>query len=259
MSRSAAYLKLAGAGRLGEDRVRLLEAIDRHGSITAAGAEVGLTYRAAWDAVRALNNLFAAPLVTARAGGRVGGGASLTPEGQIALRSLRHIRDELAVAMTRLDRHLVDETHLEPWSHVMRTSARNALRGVISHIAEGAVNSEVSLEVSPALAIVAIISRPSVEILGLAAGKPAVALIQASDVILAAGGEAPRTSARNALAGVVAAVDEGAVNSEVVVDLAEGKTLVATITRRSAGDLDLSPGAPVTALVKASQVILAVE
>jgi molybdate transport system regulatory protein len=58
---------------------------------------------------------------------------------------------------------------------------------------------------------------------------------------------------------VVAAVDEGAVNSEVVVDLAEGKTLVATITRQSAHDLDLRPGAPVTALVKASQVILAVE
>jgi molybdate transport system regulatory protein len=255
----AAYLKLAGAGRLGEDRVRLLEAIERHGTITAAGAELGLGYRAAWDAVRTLNNLFAAPLVTARVGGRVGGGASLTPEGRAALRALRHIRDELSVAMARLDRRLADETHLEPWSHVMRTSARNALRGVIAHVAEGAVNSEVSLDVSPTLTIVAIVSRPSVEILGLAPGKAAVALIQASDVILAAGGEAPRTSARNALGGVVAAVDDGAVNSEVVVDLAEGKSLVATVTRRSAGDLDLSPGAPVTALIKASQVILAVE
>jgi len=141
----------------------------------------------------------------------------------------------------------------------MRTSARNALRGVVADIAEGAVNSEVSLQISPTLAIVAIISRPSVEILGLEAGKAAVALIQASDVILSVGAEAPRTSARNALIGVVAAVDEGAVNSEVVVDLADGKTLVATVTRRSARDLELGRGAPVTALVKASQVILAVE
>lgn len=261
MTGTAAYLKLAGAGRLGEDRVRLLDAIDRHGSIAAAGAEVGLGYRAAWDAVRALNNHFAMPLVTARVGGRAGGGASLTPEGHAALRTLRHIHDELAVAMARLSRRLADDSdlHLEPWSHVMRTSARNALRGVVAEIAEGAVNSEVSLQISPTLSIVAIISRPSVEILGLAPGKAATALIQASDVILAAGAEAPRTSARNALSGVVAAVDEGAVNSEVVIDLAEGKTLVATVTRCSARDLDLRPGAPVTALIKASQVILAVE
>jgi molybdate transport system regulatory protein len=163
--------------------------------------------------------------------------------------------------MTRLSRRLADDAdlHLEPWSHVMRTSARNALRGVVVDIAEGAVNSEVSLQISAKLAIVAIISRPSVETLGLTPGKAAVALIQASDIILAAGAEAPRTSARNALSGVVAAVDEGAVNSEVVVDLAEGKTLVATITRRSALNLELRAGAPVIALIKASQVILAVE
>jgi molybdate transport system regulatory protein len=259
MTRTDAYLKLAGAGRLGEDRVRLLDAIDRHGSIAAAGADLGLSYRAAWDAVRALNNHFSAPLVAARVGGRAGGGARLTAEGQAALQTLRHIEDELAAAMARLGRRLADDVHLEPWGHVMRTSARNALRGLVAEITEGAVNSEVSLEVSPTLTIIAIVSRPSIEILGLAPGKPAVALIQASDIILAAGAETPRTSARNELRGVVAAVDEGAVNSEVVVDLAGGKTLVATITRQSAHDLDLRPGAPVTALVKASQVILAVE
>src|SRR5580658_8987555 len=128
MTGTAAYLKLAGAGRLGEDRVRLLDAIDRHGSIARAGEELGLGYRAAWDAVRTLNNLFAAPLVTAKIGGRSGGGASLTAEGQVALQTLRHIREELAAAMTRLDRRLADGAaiHFEPWSHIMRTSARNA-------------------------------------------------------------------------------------------------------------------------------------
>jgi len=261
MNRTTAYLKLAGAGRLGEDRVRLLEAIDRHGSIARAGEELGLGYRAAWDAVRMLNNLFAAPLVTAKIGGRAGGGASLTAEGQAALQTLHHIQEELAVAMTRLDRRLTDNAaiHLEPWSHVMRTSARNALRGVITAVVEGAVNSEIALAVSPDVEIVAIVSRASVEWLGLLPGRPAVALIQASSVILFAGQAPPRTTARNALSGTVAAVEEGAVNSEVVVELAEGKTLVASVTRRSAVDLDLQPGVRVTALIKASHVILAVE
>ena len=46
---------------------------------------------------------------------------------------------------------------------------------------------------------------------------------------------------------------------EVAVVLAEGKTLIATLTKESAEELALKPGDPVTALVKAPHVILAVE
>ncbi len=48
-------------------------------------------------------------------------------------------------------------------------------------------------------------------------------------------------------------------NSEVALELADGKTLVATITRGSVETLGLKVGDRATALVKASHVILAVE
>ena len=70
-----------GAG-IGDDRIRLLEAVDAHGSISAASRHVGLTYKAAWDAISAINNLAERPLVIGRIGGRAGGGAVLTDDGR---------------------------------------------------------------------------------------------------------------------------------------------------------------------------------
>jgi molybdate transport system regulatory protein len=261
---TAASLRLGGAVRIGEDRLRLLEAIAGRGSITAAGEEIGLGYRATWDAVQALNNLFPRPLVRAQAGGRSGGAARLTPEGDVALNALRHVQAEITLAMDRLDARLADQpggagVFSNPWSLLMRTSARNAFRGQVKAITDGAVNAEVVFDIGQGFEIVASITRRSVETLSLAVGADVLALVKASTVILMAGDAPVRVSARNRLAGTVISIDEGAVNSEVVLELADGKTLVATITRHSVEAMGLKLGERATALVKASQVILAVE
>ena len=77
--------------------------------------------------------------------------------------------------------------------------------------------------------------------------------------MLLAKGEDVRTSARNQLKGVVSAREDGAVNSEIHLDIGGGKTLVATITLESAEALDIAMGERLTALIKAPHVILAVE
>ena len=63
---------------LGDTRIRLLEAIAKHGSISQAAKAVPLSYKAAWDAIDAMNNLAEHPLVTRVTGGRHGGGSTLT-------------------------------------------------------------------------------------------------------------------------------------------------------------------------------------
>jgi molybdate transport system regulatory protein len=103
-----------------------------------------------------------------------------------------------------------------------------------------------------------VVTSQSVEDLGLARGAPAIALIKSSFIVLAKG-DGLRTSARNQISGVVASREDGAVNSEVRLDIGAGKTLVATVTLASARALELAVGEPVTALVKAPHVILAVE
>ena len=170
---------------------------------------------------------------------------------------------ELAEVMDRLDRGLAEAPGGDVgnlfWSLGMKTSARNALRGVIEVVHPGAVNAEVILRVAENVKIVAVITRDSVEELGLAPGREAIALIKASFVILAPAGERLRTSARNAFEGVVVRHEVGAVNDEVVLELQPGKTITATLTRESAEELGLKVGERAQALVKASHVILAVD
>jgi molybdate transport system regulatory protein len=238
----------------------LLQAIGELGSIRAAAAKLGLSYKGAWDAVKALNNLFEGPLVVARAGGSQGGAAELTARGQAALAAFRRIEADLADAVGRLERNLVGDADLRPffWSLGMRTSARNVLRGTVAELRQGEVSAEVTLAIGEGAAITAIITRDSVAELGLAVGKPALALIKSSFVVLAKG-EGIVTSARNQLAGRVSSREDGAVNSEIEIDIADGKILTASVTRASAEAMELAPGVKVTALIKAPHVILAVE
>lgn len=140
---------------------------------------------------------------------------------------------------------------------VIKTSARNQFKGKIAKVTLGAVNAEVILNVD-GQDIVAIITNESAQNLGLKEGDEAYALIKASMVILAAADSGLKVSARNALAGTVKKIEKGAVNSEVVVALAGGQEIVAIITNHSVENLDLKDGGPVTALIKASQVIVAV-
>ena len=247
------------APRVGLDRVALIEAIDELGSITGAAKRLGLSYKGAWDIVQALNNLFETPLIEAAPGGSAGGTARVTARGRAVALAFRSVQGEIDAALAKLESVLAGQTPRDLfWSLGMRTSARNALRGVISRITEGAVSSEVGLQVADGVEIIAILTRRSVEDLGLAVGKPAIALVKSSFVLLA-GGEGIRTSARNQIAGVVSARDDGAVNSEISLDIGGGKTLVATITVDSARALGIAPGERLTALIKAPHVILAVE
>lgn len=251
--------KRGALARVGLERVAMVEAVAELGSISAAAKKLGLSYKGAWDVVQALNNLFDTPLIEAAPGGRSGGAAVVTPRGRAVVTAFRRVQEELDAALAKLDASLGGEHPADLfWSLGMRTSARNALRGVVSDITPGAVNGEVTLKLADGVAITAILTRRSIEELGLEVGKPAVALIKASFVILAKG-EGLRTSARNHIDGVVTGREDGAVNTEVALDIGGGKTLVATVTLESARALEIQIGDKVVALVKAPHVILAVE
>jgi molybdate transport system regulatory protein len=252
-------LRRGGMARVGLDRVALVEAVAELGSISAAATRLGISYRGAWEAVQALNNLFDGPLIEAAPGGKAGGAAKVTPRGQAVVTAFRRVQAEIDAAVAKLEGNLAGEPARDLfWSLGMRTSARNALRGVIANITPGEVNSEVTLRLGEGVDITAILTRRSVEDLELAPGKPAIALIKSSFVILAKGADI-RTSARNQVAGTVSSREDGAVNSEIGLDIGGGKTLTATITLESAKALAIKVGEKVTALIKAPHVILAVE
>lgn len=74
---------------IGPGKIQLLEAIDRHGSISAAARVLGMAYPNAWKLLDNLNRHFREPLVERVMGGRRGGGASLTDTGRTVLEIYR--------------------------------------------------------------------------------------------------------------------------------------------------------------------------
>jgi len=140
----------------------------------------------------------------------------------------------------------------------MRISARNVLPGTVLGITKGAVNAEVVLSLRGSENIVAVITNASVDSLGLQRGSDAFAVIKASDVMVGKGLESAKLSARNILPGKIAELNEGAVNSEIGIRLPGGTMLTASITRDSVRALALTPGDAVSAVVKASHVMLGV-
>lgn len=245
---------LAGAGR-----IELLRRIGDSGSISQAARAMGMSYKAAWDAVDAMNNLSARPLVERRTGGRQGGGTRLTEQGESLIRAYDAAQVEYGRFLRRLSRGIdrFSELHNLMESMSMKTSARNLLRGTVTSVTEGAVNAEVVLDLA-GIPLVAIVTSESVRSLGLAPGVEAFALIKASWVILATADGGLRTSARNRLCGTVERCTEGAVNAEVVLALLGGMRLTAIVTMESLRELGLAPGQPACALIKAPHVILAV-
>jgi molybdate transport system regulatory protein len=241
------------------DHLELLERIDVSGSISAAATAMGMSYKAAWQAVEAINNLSPEPLVIRQPGGSTGGGTCLTDYGRRMVATYRRLEQEWAAAPSAIGRMMQDFDQYYRMSRRfdMQTSARNQFLGTVKAVNKGAVNAEVILDIGGGAQLAAIITNDSVEHLALQAGSEAYALIKAQWIILAVDQQI-RTSARNCLSGTVVRCQEGAVNAEVVIELAGGKTLAAIITNESVKSLGLQEGMRAAGLIKASHIILAV-
>ncbi len=77
--------------RLGPGKAQLLELIEEHGSIRAAGASIGMSYRRAWLLADEINRMFREPSISTRHGGKSGGGAGLTEFGAELLSRYRRM------------------------------------------------------------------------------------------------------------------------------------------------------------------------
>jgi molybdate transport system regulatory protein len=102
--------RIFGCWRQGPGEVRLLELVEPHGSITASGKTMDMSYRKAWLLVDELNGMFVSPFVETRPGGRGGGNARLTLLGRAVVQLYRSIEQDAheaaATKLQELDRHI---------------------------------------------------------------------------------------------------------------------------------------------------------
>lgn len=92
---------------VGYGRIVLLERIREYGSITKAARSMDMSYRHAWELVDSMNRQAVRPFVEAVTGGRGGGGARLTDDGEAAIRLFWKFYADLQIFLKREQKKLI--------------------------------------------------------------------------------------------------------------------------------------------------------
>jgi molybdate transport system regulatory protein len=234
-------------------RIALLQHIAEQGSITRAAKSAGLSYKAAWDAIDELNNLAQKPLVERSVGGKGGGGAKLSREGERVLRLYQKLQALQAQVLEAAE----DASDLDLLGRLMlRTSARNQLHGKVVAIDNQGHNDRIRLELAEGLSIDAQITHDSTLRLELETGTEVVALIKAGWLELL-GIDQVTTPGNNCLKGIIEEIlDAEDGPSEVRIGLPNGQTLCALAEPLHLSTLGLTTDKPVLVQFAPSNVLL---
>lgn len=250
---------------LTDKRIDILRQIGACGSISQAARAVGVSYKAAWQAVDTLTNLAGTPLVARAVGGAGGGGAQLTEAGHQLLAAA----DAMAQARGAVLARWQATPHAGPALArlAVRTSMRNQLPCVVDRLAvqgqivcvhlrlEGDRASAVG-DAAGAVSLAARITRESAELLGLQPGLAVLALCKATAVRVEREGRAALATATPAgtlrLPARATRVVRGESGDEVSAELAVGLHMVGFAAPRSG----LRAGSAVVLVVEENAMVL---
>lgn len=239
-------------------RIALLKQIDQTGSISQGAKHAGISYKSAWDAINEMNQLSEQPLVDRATGGKGGGGAVLTRYGQ----RLIQLYDLLAQIQQKAFDVLSDDDALPLDSLLaaisrfsLQTSARNQWFGTIT----GRDRQQVQQHVEVLLAdgqtrLNVAITAQSAEKLGLDEGQEVLVLLKAPWVGITLDPAVAR-QAENQLSGRISHIECGSGQCEVLMTLADGQTLCATLPQAQTSGL--AEGTEAIAYFNADRIILA--
>lgn len=207
-----------------DKRISILRQIGAGGSISEAARTVGVSYKAAWQALDTLTNLAGVPLVERVVGGAGGGGALLTPAGQALLDAAQAMDAARAEVLARLSGQAPVAARL-----ALRTSMRNQWPCVVEALQIQGPLVRVQLRgadrAASALRLAARITQESAELLGLAPGLPVLALAKATAVQVRAG-LADEATVENCWPARVTRVSRGEAGDEVAAQLDAGVHMV---------------------------------
>jgi len=79
----------------GGGRLRILESIDRLGSMNKAAKELNMSYRALWGRIRSTEERIGAKVLVTKLGGGKGSGSALTPTGKRLIKSYKRLKDQI--------------------------------------------------------------------------------------------------------------------------------------------------------------------
>lgn len=237
-------------------RIELLKRVQQTGSISQGAKLAGISYKSAWDAINEMNQMADETLVERATGGKGGGGATLTRYGErlIQLFQLMEQIQQKAFDALQQDTLPLDSLLAAIARFSLQTSARNQLFGtVVSNDAQQVVQHLLIQLADGVTQLNVALTQHSADRLQLAAGKEVLVLIKAPWIRIS------RDAAQddNQLAATVSAIEPGEQMSEVLMKLASGETLCATLSNDQLQQLRLQLGDAVIASFNAEHAIVA--
>lgn len=200
-----------------DKRLDVLRHVAAGCSISQAARQVGISYKAAWQAIDTLSNLGGVPLVERTVGGLGGGGARITSDGLRLLSLAAELARARQSVLARFAGGAISEGGLG-----LRTSMRNQLRCRVLRCApqtRGDPTLEVTLATPGGAQLVSSITQESADLLGLKPGLAVLALCKATAVAVSL---ASSGAAAGALNGRIERCSPGARQDEVVLALQGG-------------------------------------
>lgn len=214
---SSTDLPHALADASADKRLDVLRHVAAGCSISQAARQVGISYKAAWQAIDTLSNLSGVPLVERTVGGVGGGGARITADGLQLLALAAELARARQQVLARFAGGSISEGGLG-----LRTSMRNQLRCRVLQCAPrvpGDPMVEVTLTTPGGALLVSTITQESADLLGLSPGLSVLALCKATAVVVSLAGSNNTT---DALTGRIERCSPGTLKDEVVIALDGG-------------------------------------
>lgn len=221
------WIDINGLGTAGQLRIQLLEQIDKTGSINKAAEAVGLSYKAAWENINSLNEIFGNNLVERKIGGRGGGGTILTDHGRQLIKTYNHYSR-------------IHELYLTDISQM------NCIDAVIKSVTPDGYGEALTAHGEEIACVM--LDKEITE------GDKVNLFIKPSDVILLNSCNF-ETSARNILKTTVKTVSNIDGKCDVILTSEKNTTLTVRITSASADKLRLKKGSEIYALFKTASVL----
>jgi len=237
-------------------RIELLKQIKVTGSISQGAKLAGISYKSAWDAINEMNQLADEVLVERSTGGKGGGGALITRYGErlLQLYDLLAQIQQKAFDVLKDDSLPLDSLLAAISRFSLQTSARNQFFGKVVERDHLSVQQHIEVLLNDGTTRIRVaLTEQSADRLALTPGKEVLVLIKAPWVNL----RIEATHADNSLPGAIRSIQQGKDNSEVLVQLAGGDILCATVPNADVIQLSLTEGQNVFAEFEDDKAIIA--
>ncbi len=161
---------------IGEGGIKLLEEINKTGSLQAAIKNLGISYRYAWGYLRKMEKALGEPIIKSYKGGFKGGGKT-----EVTVKGLEIIR-----LFNRFEAYLISALqNTTLWeAYGLKTEEMNKMKGIVEEVKIGGEVAELTVNVKDQIEIVSIITAESIRNLNLNENDEVKVVIKATEVTL---------------------------------------------------------------------------